>query len=483
MYARELFVLIIKKNRIVKFLFSGTSAALVNIFSLYVFHGLARINVVVSACLAFILAFIVSFTLQKFWTFKNDNKERMFQQMFWYMVVGLCGLGITATSIYVLVNIFHVFYILSQVIINVVLAVINFFIYKLLIFRVVGDFEVTEKREVKKILITTGIFPPDHGGPATYTSTLLHELPKFGIETKLLSYGEETKEDKENNIFRISRKQNVLLRYLKYFFKVYKLAKWADLIYAQGPVSEGIPTYFASRLQGKKYVIKVVGDYAWEQGRQRCGVEDLLDEFQNKTYSLRIELWRFLQMVITNGAEKIITPSIYLKSIVSKWGNNKEKIEVIYNSSKQVKISLSKDEARRELSLHGNVIISASRLVPWKGFDILIEVIAEINKEINDLHLFIAGDGPERDKLQKMVIEKNIANHVRFLGVLEQKELWKYLRASDGFVLNTGYEGLSHLIIEAMAISVPIITTRVGGNPELIKNNENGLLVEYNSKE
>jgi glycosyltransferase involved in cell wall biosynthesis len=57
------------------------------------------------------------------------------------------------------------------------------------------------------------------------------------------------------------------------------------------------------------------------------------------------------------------------------------------------------------------------------------------------------------------------------------------MTASEMFVLNTSYEGLSHLIIEAMNMNLPVVTTRVGGNVELIENNKTGLLVEYNNKE
>ena len=65
---------------------------------------------------------------------------------------------------------------------------------------------------------------------------------------------------------------------------------------------------------------------------------------------------------------------------------------------------------------------------------------------------------------------------------MEQKKLWQYMKASDLFVLNTGYEGLPHIIIEAMYLGLPVITTDVGGNIEVIKPGENGLLVEYNNK-
>ena len=68
------------------------------------------------------------------------------------------------------------------------------------------------------------------------------------------------------------------------------------------------------------------------------------------------------------------------------------------------------------------------------------------------------------------------------LGSLPRGELLQYLCAGDVFVLNTGYEGFSHLLLEAMAMGIPVITTKAGGNPEIIEDSKNGLLVEYNDK-
>jgi len=72
---------------------------------------------------------------------------------------------------------------------------------------------------------------------------------------------------------------------------------------------------------------------------------------------------------------------------------------------------------------------------------------------------------------------------VRLDGRIDRNRIKKYLDKTRVFILNTGYEGLSHVILEAMACGVPVITTSVGGNPELIENGYNGILVEYNNKE
>ena len=81
-----------------------------------------------------------------------------------------------------------------------------------------------------------------------------------------------------------------------------------------------------------------------------------------------------------------------------------------------------------------------------------------------------------------MINKLNLKEKV-FITNLDHQALLEELSGAGIFVLNTGYEGLSHTILEAMAAEVPIVTTNIGGNPELIENNQNGILVEYNNKE
>ena len=332
-----------------------------------------------------------------------------------------------------------------------------------------------------KVLIATGIYPPDIGGPATYVKTLQTELPKFGYKIKVVTYSDSL--DKENEVYKISRRQNILLRYWYYFSAVYKLAAWADIIYAQGPVGDGLPTWLACKLKNKKYFLKVVGDYAWEQGKQRFGVKELLDDFQTKKYGIKVELIRFLQRLVARNAILVITPSEYLKRIVSQWGVDVENIKVIYNSVAKIEFGDDREKLRNQFGFKENVICSVGRLQKWKGFDVLIEIMPALLKINPNFKLFIFGSGPEEPDLQKIINRLNLHKNVKLMGSQPHAELMQYMSASDYFVLNTGYEGLPHLVIEAMQLGLPVITTNIGGNPEVVKNGVNGVLVEYNNKE
>jgi glycosyltransferase involved in cell wall biosynthesis/radical SAM superfamily enzyme YgiQ (UPF0313 family) len=332
----------------------------------------------------------------------------------------------------------------------------------------------------KRLLIATGIYPPDIGGPATYVKGLEKGLADE-FEIKIVAYGE--KEQLESpSVYKISRRSNALFKYVKYFWQTAKLLPWADIVYLQGPMSEGLPAAMACKIFQKKYFLKIVGDFAWEQGSQRSGINDNLDQFQLKKYGWRVELWRYLQCLTAKGATTIVTPSNYLKKIITGWGVGTDKIKVIYNAVLKTTVHGSREQLRQELGWDGFVMVSVGRLVPWKGFAALIEIMPELSAAISDLKLVIIGDGPDRASLQELVSQKGLEKNIIFAGQLNKQEVAAYLKAADLFVLNTSYEGLSHVLIEAIGANLPIVTTAVGGNPELIEQYDRGLMVAYNDK-
>lgn len=336
-----------------------------------------------------------------------------------------------------------------------------------------------------KILIATGIYPPDIGGPATYVEHLRKELPAYNFDIEILTYGEpQGKQMVEGTpVYKVSRKHNVLQRYSRYFVELLKRVSKFDLVYVQGPAADGIPTFLACTLLRKKYILKVVGDYAWEHAQNTFHISENLDEFQNAKFGWKTELLRTLQKMVARGAEKIVVPSEYLKKIVGDgWGISKEKIQVIYNAVEIKELLPEKEQIRRDLGIDGFALVSVGRLVSWKSFPFLIEVAAELKKEIPGLSLRIIGEGQEYQKLQDAINACKANDFVYLLGSLPREKTLQYIAASDAFLLNTSYEGLSHVLIEAASVSTPIITTNVGGNPEVVENNVSGVLISWNDK-
>ncbi len=307
-----------------------------------------------------------------------------------------------------------------------------------------------------RILLVTGIYPPDIGGPATYSKLLFDELPKRGYSVRVLSFGE---------VRHLPRG----IRHIVFMFKVAMISRGRDLIYAQDTVSVGVPARLVSFLLRKRFWVRVPGDYAWEQSVQRFGVREGIDDFQLRHYGWRVEVLRWLQSWVVRGAERVITPSYYFRNLVMGWGVNDRKIKAIYNG-----IDLpAKIEAVNSWPDRPKTIITAGRLVPWKGFRGLISLMVKLP----DWHLQIIGEGEERQSLEDWARSCGVSGRVDFLGRISRAEIFQRLSEARIFMLNTSFESFSFQVVEAMYSGVPVIATAIGSLPELITSGVEGLLV------
>jgi len=322
-----------------------------------------------------------------------------------------------------------------------------------------------------RVLVAAGLYPPDIGGPATYAAMIEKELALNGIAVTVLPY-------------RSVRSLPKVFRHLVYTCKLWYAAGAADCIYALDPVSVGLPALIVSKLRRRPLLLRLGGDYAWEQGQQRFGITDTLDVYTAASQSApwRVRLLQAIQSIVARQAKAVVVPSQYLARIVSTWGVKAERMHVIYSALTPLPTTMGKETARRHFGWEGFVVVTAARLTPWKGVATLIDVVAGLQAGGVPALLIVAGDGKEREALETKVQQKELEPSVHFLGLLSKTELGNVLQAADAFILNTAYEGLSHQLLEVMASGVPIVTTDVGGNPELIHHKENGLLVAYNDE-
>lgn len=127
------------------------------------------------------------------------------------------------------------------------------------------------------------------------------------------------------------------------------------------------------------------------------------------------------------------------------------------------------------------VLINVASLRPIKGQEYLLHAFAHLAKERDDLKLLLLGDGPCRQALMALSTALGIARQVIFCGVCP--DVAGHLSAADIFVMSSLSEGISMAILEAMASARPIVATSVGGNVDLIQNQENGLLVPSRNPE
>lgn len=140
-------------------------------------------------------------------------------------------------------------------------------------------------------------------------------------------------------------------------------------------------------------------------------------------------------------------------------------------------------EARATLGIpvDRRYLVCVARFHPVKDHRTLIAAFARVSASRPDVDLLLAGDGALRADLEQQVRDAGLTERVRFLGV--RRDVPTVLRAADVFVLASVSEGASITVLEAMATGLPIVTTRVGGNPELVREGQDGLLVPRGNSE
>jgi|SRR5690554_6721077 glycosyltransferase involved in cell wall biosynthesis len=324
-----------------------------------------------------------------------------------------------------------------------------------------------------RLFVASGIFHPEPGGPATYLFRLLPELQARGHEVRLLTFGDAPVEGYPYPVRRIPRRF-LPLRFADYARAARPLAQWSDLIFAN---SLGLPLV---GLPPRPRVLKVVGDLAWERAVNRGWIpptEDI-DAFQTRRYAWQVMLLKRQRSREVRRADALIVPSEYLRWMVIGWGAPPERVTVIFNAlaPDAAASTRSPDDARSELGLPpGPLLLTVARLTAWKGVDSLLRALARVP----DVRLLIAGDGPEEARLRALAGSLRLGERAQFLGRVDRARLATYFRAADYTALYSGYEGLPHVLLESLLSGTPVIASDKGGNPEVVRHGENGLLVPY----
>jgi glycosyltransferase involved in cell wall biosynthesis len=322
------------------------------------------------------------------------------------------------------------------------------------------------------VLMITGIFPPDIGGPATYVPTMASELVKRGHKITVVTLSDRLDHDDRSYSFPVHRIRRGLSKPLRFLFTVLRILREgrnAQVLYVNGLFLESVIANFILR---KPMVQKIVGDWAWERATNRKWVKDNFEEFQKRKYGFKIEVLKTLRNFCVRRADTLIAPSDYLARVIAAWGVSASKIFLVYNA---VEIP---SWVRTTVPLATRLnIVTVGRLVPWKQLDHLIEAV----NECEDAGLVIVGDGPERGRLEALARQRQLADRVYFAGQRSKEETFALMAACDLFVLNSSYEGFPHVVLEAMGAGLPVVATEVGGTPELVRDGENGLLISPNA--
>jgi glycosyltransferase involved in cell wall biosynthesis len=313
---------------------------------------------------------------------------------------------------------------------------------------------------IVRILLTTGIYPPDIGGPATFIPEFASTLVEMGHEVTVLALTNDS-DRVLNSLFTthfISRKRLRIYRQFKTVFFLIKYLKNTDLVFANGLHEEvGTSLRVLKSFNGSS-VAKIVGDPVWERAVNAFDTQSRIDEFSSKK-KFKYRLQRRVLVESLNEFTLITAPSRDLLSLVKSWGVATPMVHI----PNGIKISDGTSEAEVF------DLITVSRLTLWKNIDCVISVAIELN-----LQLAIVGSGPEFKKLENLAYGHP---NIKLLGEKSNDEIERLLLQSKIYVAFSNYEGLSFSLLQAMMLKRTCIVSDIPGNSQVITTQENGILV------
>lgn len=316
----------------------------------------------------------------------------------------------------------------------------------------------------KALLLITGIFPPDSGGPAKFAMEFGKWASIQGFNVRIQTYSDESTKEQSFNFFRlgnVSRTHHVFIRYIKMVKAIGKSVASGTHVLSVGAFLE---TYFASIIFRFAYVAKVPGDIVWERARNNGVTKKSIEQFQNENLTLRFRIFRDLYTRSLRRAYIVIVPSMGLYKLCVSWGVPETNLRLIHNSVG------GEFNSRDDLVEKKFDLITVCRLTPWKGVDELIEYAS-----LRNVSLLVIGDGPERERLESLA--SSLSANVVFEGEVAPQKVNDFLRRSKLFVLNSYYEGLPHALVEARVAGVLSVGRSGTGSEEVINDDLDGFLI------
>lgn len=321
-----------------------------------------------------------------------------------------------------------------------------------------------------RVLLVSGIWPPDVGGPASHAPEVAAFLRSRGHDVEVVTTAERAPEPRPYPVRWTSRRLPKGPRHVHAAALVAARARAADVVYTTGMFARSA---IGARLARRPYVVKLTGDPAFERMRARGSVAGTVEDFQGAT-GLQARMLGRLRESVLRGAAHVYCPSEYLRSLVLAWGVPPERTGVLPNPAPAAAPFGDREELRRRLGLEGVALAFAGRLTVQKALPVLLDALARTDGVVT---LALAGDGPEREAVASRIRERGLEGRVRLLGALGRERVLELFHAADATVLSSSWENFPHSVVESLAVGTPVLATAVGGVAEVVRDGENGLLV------
>lgn len=311
-----------------------------------------------------------------------------------------------------------------------------------------------------RLVITTGIFEPESGGPATYAPALAGRLVAAGHDVTVITYSDTPYLDTDARYpFKLIRvvRSNKLLNRVNFFFTVLTYARTCDLIYTLDWFAAGVPTMLAADHLDKPYIVRVGGDYAWEQKYLESGAPPvtLKDFYETRLYrrtAYRIAFYMIRS--VFRGASHIVFNSDTQRTLYAHYYDLKaDTLSTINNPVPHIDgAPIVRDAPTKEIVYWG-------RLIVMKNVDSLVRAFAQAALPM-EYTLAIIGDGPQKAPLLRLVKELHLEGRVRVEPAMPKDEAFKRVRNARAYVLPSWTDISPNQVYEALSMGLPSLVTK-----------------------
>lgn len=309
-----------------------------------------------------------------------------------------------------------------------------------------------------KLLLVTGIFPPDLGGPALHSERLAEEFSKRGIQVVVITYGKDFKPSDKYKIVGISRRWPTPFRQLIYLFKICFCISKTDGIIAFDSLGAGLPAVIAGKIFNKKVINRVGGDFLWEKLEERGTLITLTDFYKRELFKTFPLLKTLITYTLRNSDFVPFNTDFQRKLFIPYYNLNPAKTLVIENPF-QKKLG----EPMEWQSGDQKIILWAGRFIKIKNIDLIVRAFKRLLEKDPNLILKLIGDGPSKNDIIDLIKSNNLKNKVIVTPRIDEVSLESEIQKAYFCMLPSWTDIGPNFAMKCIALGRPVLLTQETG--------------------